>query len=181
MSDHLFSIMNVFVDLQLVAVLPNIVQSDDVGMLQKLHNGDLTLQTVWDRFVARSGLAGRTVRALNQIGKTLGTRTLRHRTGDDLDSAILISSLVPDYAHPRTAALADSLAQLPVSDVGLAAASRCIGRCRRNGGVAFRVSLLFIGYLRDAFVLRRTRIAPPDGEGTIGVQRLVVRQMLRGR
>ena len=119
--------------LQFVAVLPYIIQADDVWVLQQLHHRDLSFESIWDGFVTRSAAGDDSFGALDQIGQTLGTCTLRSGACDDLDGAILMSSLMPDHAHSRAATLSNRLAQLPVADVCFASAARCVCGSSRNG------------------------------------------------
>lgn len=148
-------------------------------MLQKLHHSNLAFQSIRDWHVARGCCGQATFGALDEIRQALSACALGSLTQDDLDSAILMSSLVPNHTHPRTTAFTDGLAKLPVTDVSLASSSRSVRRCCRNSRVAFGVWFIPAGDLRYSLVLWRARVASTDGERPVRFERLVVRKTMR--
>jgi hypothetical protein len=105
--------------LQLVAVLPDVVKTDNVWMVQQLHNTYLSLQAKWDDLairVQRRVFLG----ALDKIGQAQCPHLLRGRLRYDLRSGELSSSRVPDEPYTRTSASSNGPTQLPWADVCLA-------------------------------------------------------------
>lgn len=92
--------------------------------------------------------------ALDEVRQTLGASTLGGRACNDLDGAILMASLVPDYSNPRASAFANGLAKLPRTDVDLSSPAGGVRGSRRYGRIAFRVSIVLASYLRDTLVFR---------------------------
>lgn len=169
-------------NLQLVSVLPDIIQANDVWMIQQLHDANLSLQAKWDDFGASVGLL---LRALDQIGQAQRAHLLGGGLGDDLCSAILASPGVSDEAYTRTAAATNGLAQLPRPNVRLVAAvrGRGIGARSRDLRVALGVVRARVvgNDCREALVLGRGLLLMADCEGAIGHYGLVVGQRLRRR
>jgi hypothetical protein len=108
------------VHLQLVAVLPDIIQTNDVGMVQQLHDADLALQAEGDELAVRHRRL--LLSALDEVGQADSPHLLRHRLRDDLSGTILSSPAVPHEPHTRAATPSDGPAELPRANVGLAAA-----------------------------------------------------------
>jgi hypothetical protein len=106
-------------DLQLVAVLPDVVETDDVWVVQQLHNTYLSLQAKWDDLavrVQRRVFLG----ALDKIGQAQCSYFLRGRLRYDLRSGKLPSTRVSNEPYARASASTNSPAQLPWADVCLA-------------------------------------------------------------
>ncbi len=83
--------------LQFVSILPDIVQSNNVGMFKQFHDRNLALQTIRDRPVTRS--TGHTaLGTLDEVGQTLCASVFGSCSCDDLDRTILMSCFVPDHS-----------------------------------------------------------------------------------
>lgn len=157
-------------NLQLIAVLPDIIQAYDVRMVEQLHDANLALQTEWDDLGASVDLL---LCALDQIGQAQCAHLLRRGLGDDLRSAILSSAGVSDEAYARTAAASNGLAQLPRPNVCLVAAvrDRRIGARSRDLRVALGVvrARLVGNDCGEALVLGGRLLLMAHRQGAVGV------------
>ena len=95
--------------LQLVSILPDIIQADDIGMFEQLHDCYLSLQAVWNWFMAGRTGARTCLSTFDEVGQTLSARGLGSSASDDLDCAILMSRLVSNDPDPRTSTLTNGL------------------------------------------------------------------------
>lgn len=97
------------VDIQFVPVLPDIIQLHNIGVIKKLHDADLALQTKRNDFAA-SKECRVILGALTEIRQAHGSHLLCRALGYDFGGSILPSAAVPDDADTRAASLADGLA-----------------------------------------------------------------------
>jgi hypothetical protein len=95
---------------QLIAILPNVIKSDDVRMLKKLHDCDLPFESIRDRLVSGSTHCYVALRTLDEVGQALRSRGLCGGPRDDLDSAILMPCFVPNDSDSRAAPFSNCLA-----------------------------------------------------------------------
>ena len=102
-------------EVELAAVLPDVVELDDVGMLDQLHDDDLAFDAE-GHLLGPTGILVRQALALH-AGPTLDRR--RRRLGDDLDGGRLAGDGVPGLAHPSRRSASQRGSQLPRADVRL--------------------------------------------------------------
>ena len=141
------------IDIQFVSILPDIIQLYDVRMIKKLHDADFAFQAEGYDFAA-SEECWIVLGILTEIRQTHRSNLLRRALGYDLGSSILSIAAVTHDTDPRTASLADSLAQLPRTNVGFSTAT--------VGGVGAS-----IGYLGIAFGVARTALVYDGGDSLV--------------
>jgi len=177
--------MNGAQHLQLVAILPDVIQAHDVGMIQQLHDADLALQSKGNDFAV--GAHGRVFfSALYEVGQAQSPHLLRRGLRDDLRCAILSRPTVAHEPYARAAATPNGPTQLPWAYGCLSPAVG--GGCIRAGGRDLRVTLGAVRARlvgddgRQTLVLGR-RLFLPHCQGAIGDYGLVVGQRVgrRGR
>jgi hypothetical protein len=126
--------------LQLITVLPDVIQAHDVGVVQQLHDAYLALQA--KRNDLATGIQGGIILgAFDEVGQTQSSYLLGCCFGYNLCRTKLSRSAVTDKANARASATADGPTQLPRANVRLPAAGcvggvgACIGDSRVTLGV----------------------------------------------
>jgi hypothetical protein len=161
---------NVQENLQFIAVLPDIIETNNVRMIEQLHDADLALKAEWNDLavgIERPILLS----ALDQIGQAQRPHFLGRGLGDDLGRAILTGPAVAHKSNARTSTASDGLAQLPRTNICLASATAGgVGARVRDLRVAFGIT--WAGLVGDndrkTLILGRGLLFMASGECTIG-------------
>lgn len=84
---------------QFIAVLPYIEQSDNIGMIEELHNYNLSLQSKWNDF-ANSKRGVPSFCTLDKICKAQGAILVCHSFWNDFGDGGFTSNCMPDFPNP---------------------------------------------------------------------------------